>query len=737
MSAPVVRNGRVVTVVHQSGPPARRRLTKPLALALLLLSVGVLIVFLYFWLRERPRATVAGWPALVTRLAGDGSPGFQDGAGPQARFADPFGVAVDQAGNIYVADAGESNRIRKITPEGLVSTLAGGAAEGFKDGPGTAAAFNTPSALAIDDKGNLYVADTANNAIRKVTPEGAVTTLAGDGAAGYRDGPARSARFNAPCGVAIDRQGNVYVADTYNDRIRQITPNGEVKTLAGGNAPGYRDGPATSALFDTPCAVLATTGDELLVADTGNNLVRRIKPDGQVTTLTINMPGVVGAGELSRPMGLAQTHDGFIYVTENGRGRIVQISPDGTARVIAGSLRGFGNGDGASARFNSPAGIAIDRHGALYVADAANYLVRKLTPIENAIAALAAAQGAVEAVSPARLPRLSAKTLRAKTLPWPIDPQQQWHEVVATLGEVRGNYEGESRDHLHSGLDVQGPYGATVRAIYDEKVRSPLSTWGFNDRSEGIQVGLITYIHIRVGRSQQDKPFDDARFIMLSSGEDKPMRVRVRRGTRFRMSDALGTINSMYHVHLNFGPWAGELNPLMLPFIDFGDSVAPTIERDGISLFDSQGERLTEKRNGRLLVHGDVSIVVEAYDQVDHNAARRRLGLYKLGYRVLRPDGTPAPGFEQPLVNVEFNRLPPEPDAVKIAYADSSGITVYGNATTRFLYVVTNTIRDGRAARGVWRASRLPPGDYVLRIIAADYAGNEATKGRDLPIVVE
>jgi sugar lactone lactonase YvrE len=705
-------------------------------LALLLLSVAALVAFLYFGLREKLRATVAGWPALVTTLAGEGSPGLQDGAGPRARFADPFGVVVDQVGNIYVADAGDNNRIRKVTPDGVVTTLAGGA-EGFKDGPGRAAAFNTPSALAIDAGGNLYVADTGNNAIRKVTPDGAVTTLAGDGAAGYRDGPARSARFNAPCGVAVDARGNVYVADTYNDRIRQITPEGQVKTVAGGDAPGYRDGVAASALFDTPCAVLATAAGELLVADTGNNLVRKITPEGQVTTLTVTILGNDDSGDLSGPMGLAQTQDGFLYVTEHRRGRIVQILPDGTARVLAGSLRGFRGGDGSSARFDGPTGIAVDQSGALYVADAANYLIRKLAPIEDAGDAIAAARGAVETVSTTGLPRLSAETLGAKTLPWPIDPQQQWHEVTATLGEVRGNYEGEGRDHLHSGIDVQGPYGATVKAVVDEKVRSPLGNWGFNDLGEGIQVGLMTYIHMRVGRNQQDKPLEDARFIVLRDETDKPVRVRVRRGTRFRAGDALGTINRMYHVHLNFGPWSNELNPLMLPFVDFGDSVAPTIERDGIRIFDPAGERLTVRRNGRLLVRGDVSVVVEAYDQVDHNAARRRLGLYKLGYQVLRADGTPAPGFEQPLVNIEFNRLPPEPDAVKIAYADSSGITVYGSSTTRFLYVVTNTVRDGRAAVGLWRTSELPPGDYTLRIIAADYAGNEATSGRDVAIVVE
>jgi hypothetical protein len=702
-------------------------------------AAAALALLLYLTLRESPRERPLDWPWLVTTLAGDGAPGFQDGAGAQARFADPFGIAVDHEGNVYVADAGDNNLIRRITPTGQVSTLAGGA-EGFKDGAGKDAAFNSPSALAVDADGNLYVADTGNNAIRKITPAGQVSTLAGDGISGYADGQAAEARFNAPVGVAVDAQGNVYIADTYNDRIRQITSDGQVKTIAGGDHHGYADGPAATARFDTPCALITTaTAGELLVADTGNNVIRRITPTGEVTTLAVNLPGAEGGGGLRAPLGLAQGSDLSLYVTENRGGRIIHIAPDGTARVQAGTLqRGFSNGDGASARFNGSAGIAVDEHGALYVADAANCLVRKLAPIEDTADALAAARGASQVEGQATLPLLSVETFQhVKRMPWPVDPQERWHEVVATLGEVRGSYDGESRDHLHSGIDVQGPDGATVRSIMDEKVSNPLSNWGLGELGEGIQVGLLTYIHIRVGRNRQDEPLDTKRFAVIRDGKNKPVRVRVKRGTRFRVGEALGTINRMYHVHLNFGPWDAEANPLALPFIDFSDRIEPAIERDGIRLFDRTGKRLTEQRDGRLIVHGDVEIVVEAYDQVDQNAARRRLGLYRLGYQLLLPDETPAQGFQRPRINLEFNRLPPEQSAVKIAYADSSGITVYGSATTRFLYVVTNVVRDGRAHSDTWRSSELPPGDYILRIIAADYNGNEARTGRDVAITVE
>jgi hypothetical protein len=276
-----------------------------------------------------------------------------------------------------------------------------------------------------------------------------------------------------------------------------------------------------------------------------------------------------------------------------------------------------------------------------------------------------------------------------------------------------------------------------VRAVYEEKVTGPLSSWGFGDLGEGLRVGLMTYVHMRVGRDVQDRPFDDARFIPVLDADKRVTRVRLRRGTRFRVGDSLGTINKMYHVHLNYGPGGAQANPLLLPFVSFSDRAAPRIERDGIRLFNQSWERLKETRGGRLVVRGDVNIVVEAYDRVDGNAERRRLGLYKLGYQILRGDGTPAEGFEEPRINIEFNRLPPERDAVRIAYADASGITVYGSSVTRFLYIITNTVRDGRSRADTWRASELPAGDYTLRIFASDFAGNEVREGRDLLIRIE
>jgi hypothetical protein len=310
--------------------------------------------------------------------------------------------------------------------------------------------------------------------------------------------------------------------------------------------------------------------------------------------------------------------------------------------------------------------------------------------------------------------------------------------MTATMGEARGSYDtDDSRHHLHSGVDVFGVYGQTVRAVREEKVTSPLANWGFGTLNEGVRAGLMTYVHLRVGRDQRDELLDPNIFIPVRDAEGKVARVRLRRGTRLRVGQALGTINRMYHVHMNLGPPGAELNPLALPFTGFEDHSAPRIARDGVQLFEESGARLAEKREGRLVVRGRVRIVVDALDQVDGNQPRRRLGVYKLGYQLLQPDGTPAPGFEQPRVTIEFDRLPPDRDATKIAYADESGITVYGSSETRFLYEVTNTVREGRAERGTWDTTALPPGDYTLRIYAADFAGNSAADNTDVLIKVE
>ena len=669
-----------------------------------------------------PAPTKPYWAARVSPLAGDGQDGVLDGAAPQSRFSDPFGVAVDAQGAVFVADGGDSNRIRRIDRSGLVSTFAGGR-EGFADGLGAAAAFHTPSALALDRFGNLYVADTGNHAIRKISPDGSVTTLAGDGQAGDADGIGRAARFHAPVGVAVDLRGNVYVADTYNDRIRRIAPDGSVTTIAGGAQPGKADGPGALASFDTPSGIAVDKDGVLFVADTGNNAIRRIGVDGVVSTVFAPLE-VERQPVLRRPTGLALTHDGYLYIAGGG-GRIVQLAPSGEIHALDDADRPPASSFGADGKVHlyAPHGVAVERGGGMVVADALALRVLRLAPPK---------QGETAPAWPA-----PTQARRTGPMPWPVGPQDMPHEVVGLMGEVRGSYDGESRDHFHAGLDVRADIGTQVLAIAPSKVGDPFANWGFGTLSEGIAIGPLSYIHMRVGRDGRDKPLD-ARFQLLKDAKGKPERVRVPRGTRFAVGEALGTINSMAHVHLDYYPGGSLVNPLTLPFPGVIDTIAPRLQ--GVALYDSTGKRLAAKKGPPVRIErtlGEVSIVADGYDQMDGNLARRRLGLYKLGYQLLRLDGSALPGFEQPLITQVYDRLPREREAVKLLYAESSGITVYGSKATRFAYAVNNTLQDGQVAPGSWKVGALAPGDYILRIYAADYAGQVATEGRDLAIRVE
>ncbi|KER79721.1 NHL repeat-containing protein [Xanthomonas arboricola] len=663
---------------------------------------------------QGPTATPLGWKAQLQWVAGSGVRGAVDGRAADARFADPYGLAIGPHGALYIADGGDNNRIRRLLDNGSVQTVAGGQ-EGFADGVDAAAEFNTPSGIAFDTAGNLYIADTGNHAIRKRTPQGVVTPLAGDGSAGFRDGAAAQARFNGPIGVAVDAQGRVYVADTYNDRIRVIAPDGQVSTLAGGALPGMADGVGDQARFDTPTDLKVDAHGVVWVADMRNDAIRRIAPDGSVSTLIGGDPADLSP-LLHRPMTLALTHDGVLYVGD-ASGRVLQVTRAGHVVTMSG--------EDVMQRMSRPAGIAVDAQGAVYVSDAGSARVHRLVP------ATAANANAAPVVGPAATQPLPVTQGR-----WPLQPQAGWHEVVGTLGEVRGNYQGLSRDHLHAGLDIRGDVGQTVYAIADAKVSSPYPTWGLGQLGEWLALDTIGYTHMRVGRTAQGTPLDPQRFHLVTDVDGKPDRMRVLRGTRFRAGDALGTLNGTAHVHLTAGANGFERNAVQLGFVGYADHVAPHIDR--VSLLDSTGQALP-MTSGRVHVPlgTAVQIVVEAWDQVDRNLPRRRLGLYALGYQVLDAQGVPLAGEAEPRMTIVFDRMPADPAAVLTAYAPDSGITVHGSAVTRFRYLVTNMVRDGRIGNGQWQAGALPPGDYVLRITARDYSGNEANANRDLRVRVE
>jgi uncharacterized repeat protein (TIGR01451 family) len=354
------------------------------------------------------KITPAGVVTTLAGLAGTG--GFTDGTGSDARFGSVNGIAVDKAGNVYVTD-GSYNTVRKITRTGVVTTLAGTpAAVGSTDGTGSAARFHFPFGIAVDGTGNLYVSDQSNHTIRKITPAGVVTTLAGSaGVIGSADGSGSVARFYNPSGVALDSAGNLFVADTYNYTIRKITPAGSVSTFAGtAGASGSTNGTGSSASFIFPYGV-AVGGANVYVADTWNCMIRKITSAGVVTTLagTPRVPGAAnGPGSTAQfnyPYGLAANATGTIYVADSYNKEVRKITSAGAVSTLAGSatsdVGGVGSTDGSGriARFNYPSGVAVNG-STIYVADTNNNTIRKITSsgVVTSVAGTARAFGSVD-----------------------------------------------------------------------------------------------------------------------------------------------------------------------------------------------------------------------------------------------------------------------------------------------------------------------------------------------------
>jgi hypothetical protein len=328
---------------------------------------------------------------VTTTLAGTaGRTGTADGTGAGARFAYPQAVALDAAGNLYVADT-FNDAIRKVSPAGSVTTLAGTAGQGGSaDGDGAAARFRCPRGVAVDAAGNVYVADTCNHTVRRVTPGGTVTTVAGSaGERGADDGSGGSARFNYPHGVAVDDSGDVWVADTFNQAIRRIAPGGAVTTIAGSpGQPGSADGTGPAARFAWPAGVVVEASGDLWVADTYNHTIRRVTPGGEVTT-PAGSPGQPGSSDgtgsaagFAWPAGLAVGSGGALHVADTYNDTVRVVSTAGSVTTLAGTPghRGGTDGTGAAARFAWPGAAAVDVAGDVYVADTHGSTIRKITP---------------------------------------------------------------------------------------------------------------------------------------------------------------------------------------------------------------------------------------------------------------------------------------------------------------------------------------------------------------------
>ena len=325
---------------------------------------------------------------MVTTFAGSaGKTGSTDGLGGVARFFNPSGVAADGAGNIYVADSG-NDLIRKISPAGAVTTVAGLVGNpGSADATGGLARFNQPAGVAVNSAGIVFVADTGNSTIRRITPAKAVTTLAGTaGRFGGVDGAANVASFARPLGLAADALGNVYVADSQGQKIRKVTAAGVVSTFAGSNS-GSLDGIGTAAAFDNPSGIALDGAGTLYVADATNNTIRKVTGTAAVTTLAGAGPspgsadGIACLSRLSGPNLAAVDSAGNVYVADTGNDTIRKITPAGVVSTLAGlaGQAGWADGQGSAARFSSPTGVAVDGAGVVYVVDSLNQTIREIS----------------------------------------------------------------------------------------------------------------------------------------------------------------------------------------------------------------------------------------------------------------------------------------------------------------------------------------------------------------------
>jgi hypothetical protein len=304
-------------------------------------------------------------------------------------LSQPFGLCADANGNLYIADVGK-NCITLLDTNGRISVYAGTGKEGGADGDRKSATFSAPSGVCFDRSGNMYIAGFGGENIRKITPDGIVTTVAGSGEEGYADGISGEARFSSPRGICIDSKGNLFVGDCWNHRIRKIDTNGIVTTFAGGGKTGelvvnaWRDGADTTARFDAPCGLAIDKDDNIYVADANNSCIRKITPDGYVTTIAGKgreaglVDGPVGVSRLNIPTELSVNSENEVFFSDTYNHCIRKIDKNGVVYTIAGTgQKGFSNGLPRESLLSSPRGICICK-GELFFTEWGNHTIRKL-----------------------------------------------------------------------------------------------------------------------------------------------------------------------------------------------------------------------------------------------------------------------------------------------------------------------------------------------------------------------
>jgi len=325
---------------------------------------------------------------VITTVVGDGRSFYagDGGTASKASISTPGGIYLDKNGNIYIADT-KNAKIRKVSTNGIITTLAGWGFSGMSGdgGPATAAKINNPEGIVIDKSGNIIFSDRFNNRIRKIDTAGIITTIVGTGVAGYTsdDTLAIHSRLHSPCGLALDDDDNLYIADRNNHRIRKVNKDGVISTIAGTGKPiiAGDGGPAVLASVNRPNDVEVTPDGELIIADTYGNAVRKIKKDGTIVSIAGigdgqfgfgGDEGIVGQSRLFYPSAIAIDKTGNIYVADQNNNRIRRIDVTGAIKTVAGNGGPVSNGDGklaVEASIATPQSLALDEAGNLYIGE--------------------------------------------------------------------------------------------------------------------------------------------------------------------------------------------------------------------------------------------------------------------------------------------------------------------------------------------------------------------------------
>ena len=587
--------------------------------------------------------------------------------------------------------------------------------------------LKTPSAIAFNKEGDLIVADSGSHSIKKIVIQtGTVEIIAGkEDESGFSDGDAKTALFNAPIGIAVSGD-KIFVADTYNDRIR-LVENNKVSTVAG-SEKGFADAEnGQTARFDTPCGIALDGDGKIIVADAGNKRIRAVQENGKTSTIAGNgeensIDGLLHASTFVQPLAVAINDAGTIFVADGNSIRAVGKRFYPFVETVSGGKRGFFDGSAPVSKFNRPSGIAFDVGGNLIVADAENQVLRIFSDFDF---------GKEITEEDKKKLRFTPEEFRKLGEPrWTFDPPEKSRDVAGTLGEIRGEIDGEDKSvWFHNGLDIAGAYGETARFVRTEKVLRPLTVENFETRRELIRMPTVGYIHIRFGRDQNNKLYSDKRFRFSFDENGKAINLRIARGTKFNAGEALGTLNAMNHVHLVAGRPGAEMNALAaFEFPNISDSGAPTIEK--VSLFDENWREIeTENQASRIKLNGKTRIVVRAFDRMNGNAGYRKLGVYRVGYQVLYSDETAIGDVKW---TISFDRMPDE-DAVLTVYAPGSQSGY--SPQTIFNYIASNEVGDDFFRENFFDAAQFDSGNYVLRVSAADFFGNVKTSDVKIEIV--